>query len=98
MATGTAVDRTGPAILAALHRHAPQEAAGFETELRDALVRAGTDLDLTGVDEVMTRWHARACVLANPLSDQEQALLERARAGNFTGLRERAENGSWTTL
>jgi uncharacterized protein DUF6247 len=98
MGTATAVERTGPAILAALQRYAPHEAARFGSELREALDRAGTDLDLTRVDEVMVRWHIRACILANPLSDQEQASLRRARAGDFTGLRARDENGGWTTL
>jgi Family of unknown function (DUF6247) len=98
MATATAVERTGPAILAALRRYAPHEATRFESELRGALARAGADLDVARVDEVMARWHTRACVLANPLTDQEQALLRRARAGDFTGLRARDENGSWTTL
>jgi hypothetical protein len=98
MATATAVERTGPAILAALQGYAAHEAVRFESELREALARAGADLDLARVDEVMTRWHARACILANPLTDQEQALVKRARAGDFTGLRARDEDGSWTTL
>jgi hypothetical protein len=97
-ATAAAVQRTGPGILAALTQHAPLEAAQFESELRDALARAGTDLDVARVDEVITRWHARACILANPLTDQEQALLRRARAGDFSGLRVRDGNGGWTTL
>jgi len=96
--TATAVEPTGPAILAALQRYAPREAARFESELREALARAGTDLDVTRVDEVMARWHTRACILANPLTEQEQALLTRARAGDFTGLRVRGENRGWTTL
>ena len=54
-ATATAVERTGPGILAALQKHAPQERAQFEAELRDALARAGTDLDVARVDEVITR-------------------------------------------
>jgi|SRR4051794_37105936 len=96
--TATAVERTGPAILATLQRYAPHEAARFESELREALDRAGTDLDVTRVDEAMTCWHTRACILANPLTEQEQALLTRARVGDFTGLRARDENGSWTML
>jgi len=96
--TATVVERTRPAILAALQRQAPHEAAWFESELRGALDRAGTDLDVTPVDEVMARWHTRACILANPLTEQEQALLARARAGDFAGLRARDENGGWTTL
>ncbi|MGZ4543378.1 MAG: DUF6247 family protein [Mycobacteriaceae bacterium] len=85
-------------MLAALHHHAPQEAAQFESELREALARAGTDLDVARVDEVMARWQTRACILANALTDQEQTLLRRARAGDFSGLRARDENGGWTTL
>ena len=96
--TATAVERTGPAILAALQRYAPHEAGRFGSELREALARAGTDLDVARVDEVMARWHTRACILANPLTDQEQALLRRAQAGDFTGFRARDDNGSWTTL
>ena len=95
--TATAVERTGPGILAALQRHAPQEATSFESELREALARAGTDLDVARVDHVMSRWHTRACVLVNVLTDEEQALLRRARAGDFTGLRVRDENGGWIT-
>src|SRR3954452_7751393 len=100
VATGaaTAVERTGPAILAILQRYAPHEAARFESELRETLDRAGTDLDVTRVDEAMARWHTRACILANPLTHPEQALLTRARAGDVTGLRARDENGGWTTL
>jgi hypothetical protein len=96
--TATAVERTGPAILAALRRYAPHEAARFESELREALDRAGTDLDVARVDEVMARWHTRAFILANPLTDQEQGLLARARAGDFAGLRARDESGGWITL
>ena len=92
------MERTGPGILAALQQHAPDEAARFESELREALDRAGTDLDVTGVGEVTARWHTRSCILANPLTAQERALLRRAPAGDFTGWRARGEGGGWTTL
>jgi hypothetical protein len=92
------MERTGPGILAALHQHASQEGVQFEAELRDALARAGTDLDMARVNEVISRWHIRACILANPLTEQEQTLLGRARTGEFTGLRARDEKGDWTTL
>ncbi len=92
------MQRSGPGILAVLTQHAPREAAQFESELRDALARAAADLDVARVDEVMTRLHTRACILANPLSEQEQTLLRRARAGDFSGLRARDANGGWTTL
>jgi len=35
------VERTGPAIRAALSAHAPEDEARFAAELRDALARAG---------------------------------------------------------
>ena len=89
---------TGPGILAALHKHAPQEGAQFEAELRDALARAGTDLDVARVDQVKARWDTRVCILANTLTGEEQTLLRRARTGDFSGLRVRDENGGRTTL
>lgn len=100
MATTTRVtiERSGPAVRAALADHAPQDLARFETELRDALARAAEDLDLAGVDAVLTRWHALAVMAANPLSDDERAQLERAKAGDFSGLRARDEHGNWITL
>lgn len=96
--TATVVERTGPGIRAALDERAPGERLRFEAELREALVRAGEDLDVAPVQEVLTRWHARASVVANPLSDDEQELVARARAGDFAGLRSRDEHGAWTTL
>lgn len=100
MATTTTVtiERSGPAIRAALADHAPHETARFEAELRDALTRAAADLDLAGVDAVLSRWHALATMAANPLTDDERAQLQRAKAGDFTGLRARDEHGNWTTL
>jgi hypothetical protein len=96
--TTVTVQRSGPAVRAALAEHAPAECPQFEVELRDALARARTDLDLTRVEAVLTRWHARATIVANPLSSAEQTLVQRARAGDFTGLRARGEGGAWTTL
>lgn len=94
----TVVGRSGPAVRAVLAEHAPQDCARFEGELRDALFRAGEDLDVTRVDAVLARWHARATVAANPLTAEELALVQRARAGDLTGLRARDEHGVWTTL
>ena len=100
MATVTmvAVERSGPAIRAALAEHAPDDETRFTAELREALVRAGDDLDLAGPQAVLTRWHALATMAANPLSVDEQAQLARARAGDLTGFSERDEHGTWTTL
>jgi len=96
--TASVVERSGPAVRAALAEHAPQDCARFEAELREALTRAGDDLDVTRVDAVLARWHARAMVAANPLTAEELVLVQRAKAGDFTGLRSRDEHGVWTTL
>jgi hypothetical protein len=96
--TTTKVERSGPAIRTALAEHSPQECIQFESDVRDALARASADLDLARVDAVLTSWHARATIVANPLTAEEQALVQGARAGDFTGLRARGERGAWTTL
>ena len=100
MATVTmvAVERSGPAIRAALAEHAPDDEPRFTAELRDALARAGEDLDLAGPQAVLARWHALATMVADPLTADEQAQLARARAGDFTGFSVRDEQGTWTTL
>jgi hypothetical protein len=70
----------------------------FEAELRDALARASDDLDVSRVDEVLSRWHSRAAIVANPLTSEEQAVVRRARAGDLSGLRARDEHGGWGTV
>ena len=97
-AAATTVERSGPGISAALDKYAPQERARFEVELRDALARASDDLDVSRVDEVLSRWHRRAAIVANPLTGEEQAALRRARAGDLSGLRVRDEHGGWATV
>jgi hypothetical protein len=100
MATATAVtiERSGPAVRAALAQHTPPDCARFESELREALHRAQDDLDLAGVEVVLRHWHALATMAANPLSEHELAQIARARAGDVTGLRERRDDGTWVTL
>lgn len=100
MATVTAVtiERSGPAIRAALAEYAPADEPRFATELRAALARAGDDLDLAGPQAVLARWHALAAMAANPLTAQERAQVQRAKDGDFTGFSERDERGNWTTL
>jgi Family of unknown function (DUF6247) len=83
--TMVTVEPTGPGIRAALATYAPEDEARFASELRDALVRAGEDLDLAAPQAIIRRWHARAVMAANPLSADELAQVERARAGDFTG-------------
>ena len=97
-ATATLVERSGPGISAALNKYAPQEGVRFEAELRDALARASDDFDVGRIDEVLSRWHSRATIVANPLTGEEQAVVKRARAGELTGLRARDEHGGWSTL
>ncbi len=100
MATVTvvAIERSGPAIRAALAEHAPGDEHLFEDELRDAITRAADDLDLAGPQAVLARWHALATMAANPLTSDERAQVARARTGDLTGLRTRDEHGNWTTL
>lgn len=92
-----AIERSGPAILRALAEHAPGDEHRFEAEFREALTRTSDDLDLSRPQAVLARWHARAMMAANALTDDELAQVERARAGDFTGLFARDEQGNWTT-
>jgi NADPH-dependent ferric siderophore reductase len=101
MATATTtvtIERSGPAIRAALAKYAPEDEPRFTAEMRSALDRAGDDLDLAGPQAVLARWHALATMAANPLTADEHAQLQRAKAGDLTGLSERDEHGNWTTL
>jgi hypothetical protein len=95
--TPRAVERSGPAIRAALLTHAPERCAQFETEFRSALALAAESLDLSGPQEVLTHWQAVAMMAANPLTDEERAQLERAKCGDLSGLISwhRDENGNW---
>ena len=97
-ATTVTVERSGPAIRAALAEHAPDDVPRFTAELREALARASDDLDLDGPQTVLARWHALATMAANPLSADERAQLARARTGDFTGFSVRDEHGTWSTL
>lgn len=96
--TVVAIERSGPAIHAALAEHVPGDEHLFEAELRDALTRAADDLDLADPQAVLARWHALATMAANPLSADERAQVARAKANDLTGLRTRDEHGNWTTL
>ena len=93
-----AVERTGPGIRAALAAHAPEDEARFASELRDALARAGEDLDLAAPQAVLRRWHARAVMAANPLSAEELAQVERAKAGDFTGFAVQRGDGTSSVI
>ncbi len=97
--TAVAIQRSGPAIRAALAEHGVSgQMEQFENEMRAALTRAADELDLVGVDAVLGRWHALATMAANPLAESEQAQVARAKAGDLAGLRARDEHGNWITL
>jgi Family of unknown function (DUF6247) len=97
--TSTMIERSGPAIQAALRAYAPdEERAQFAAEFRSALARAAEDFDLSEPQAVLARWHALATMAANPPTDHEREQIERAKAGDFTGLSTRDENGNWVRL
>jgi hypothetical protein len=94
----TRIERTGPAVRAALAQLSPQECAQFEAEFAAAAARAGAEYDLAPAQRVLDRWWGIAVIRTNPLSDHEQAQLARAREGVFDGLWERDERGDWHQL
>ncbi len=72
----------------------------FETEFRSALELAAQNLDLSGPQAVLVHWQAVAMMAANPLTDEEREQIERAKAGDFSGLLtwHQDEKGSWVQL
>lgn len=98
MTTATTIERSGPAIRAALAEISPDECAQFEAELGAALERARAELDLMPAEEVLDRWWGITAIRANPLSAAEREQLARAHSGDFAGLWERDEAGNWVQL
>jgi len=94
----TRIERSGPAVRAALAQLSPGECAQFEAEFAQATARAGSEYDLAPAQQVLDRWWGIAVIRANPLSDHEQAQLARAREGVFDGLWERDDHGDWHQL
>ncbi|MGH3766959.1 MAG: DUF6247 family protein [Pseudonocardiaceae bacterium] len=92
------IECSGPAIRASLARFAPRECAAFEAELARAIGHAAETFDLAPAEAVLDRWWGVAVIRANPLSEQEQAQVARARAGDFTGLLARDARGDWVRL
>ncbi|MBA2324505.1 MAG: hypothetical protein H0V92_11015 [Pseudonocardiales bacterium] len=92
------IERSGPAVRAALARFAPDEVTDFETEFGQAIAAAAASLDLAGPLAVLDRWWGIAAIRANPLSDAERDQLDRARKGDFAGLMTRDEHGDWVRL
>lgn len=83
--TTTTIQRSGQAIQAALTDLSPPEAEQFRREYRDALTRAADTFDLTEAETVLTRWWGITHLRANPLTANEQDLVERFRAGEDVG-------------
>jgi hypothetical protein len=97
-AAATKIERSGPAIRAALAEFAPDECASFEAELQQAVRRASATFDLAHAEAVLDRWWGIAVIRANPLSEQELAQVTRAKAGDLTGLLAHDECGNWVRL
>lgn len=83
------IERSGPAVRAALGELSPQECAVFEQQFRQALRDAEQRFDLGPAEAVLDRWWPIAAIRANPLSPAEQDLVARARAGDDTGWADR---------
>jgi hypothetical protein len=97
MSTSVGLARTGPAIRTALAQLAPDELPEFEAEFRIALAQADNDFDLGPVHAVLTRWWGVAHLRMHPPTQQECAAVERARAGDTTGLLTRTPDGHWVS-
>jgi hypothetical protein len=93
--TTSRVERSGPAIRAALAASSPEDREQFETEFQQAVAEAGRTFDLAAVQAVLDRWWGVAALRANPLSEQERQLLTGARAGDDAGWLARDQDGRW---
>lgn len=98
MTVATKIERCGSAIRAALAERSADECTQFAAEFQQALDHAAETFDLAPVDAVLDRWWSIAAIRANPLSEHEQAQVDRANTGDFTGLLTRDEQGNWVRL
>lgn len=85
MVVTTKIARSGRDISAALQELSPQEAAEFDQQYREALVRAADTFDLTEAEAVLTRWWGIVTLRANPLTEEEHDLIRRFHAGEDVG-------------
>lgn len=88
------VERTGPAIRAALREVSPDEVPDFEAEFHTALAEADDDFDVSRIDRVIGRWWRIAHLRLNPIPEEERAQAERAAAGHLEGTFTR-DGGGW---
>jgi Family of unknown function (DUF6247) len=87
------IERSGPAIRAVLAEHSPKECRQFEDEFHRALALADVQVDLAPAEAVLDRWWGIAAIRANPLTEHEQELVARARAGDESGWVTRDQDG-----
>lgn len=80
------VDRTGPAIRAALREVSPDELPEFEAEFHIALAEADDDFDVSRIDRVITHWWGIANMRVDPPTAAERELVEQVARGDFEGL------------
>lgn len=85
MGTYVKVERTGPAIRAALREASPDEVPDFEAEFHTALAEADDDFDVSRIDHLIGRWWRIANLRLNPIPEEERAQAERAAAGHLEG-------------
>lgn len=85
MASFIKVERTGPAIRAALMEASPDEVPDFEAEFHIALAEADGDFDVSRIDRLIGRWWRTAHLRLNPIPEKERAQAERAAAGELRG-------------
>ncbi|MEP9395148.1 DUF6247 family protein [Gordonia sp. VNK1] len=95
MTTYTQVDKTGPAIRAALKAASPDELPDFEAEFHAALAEAGGDFDTSRIERVLTHWWGIAHLRLNPIPADQRDAAEKAGAGDLAGTFT-LENGHWT--
>lgn len=81
MASFIKVERTGPAIRAALMDASPDEVPDFEAEFHTALAETDDDFDVSRIDRLIGRWWRIAHLRLNPIAEEERAAAERAAAG-----------------
>jgi hypothetical protein len=98
MTAATKIERSGPAIRAALAELSADECTQFGAEFQQALGHAAETFDLAAVDAVFDCWWGVAAIRANPLFEHEQVQVDRANIGDFTGLLARDERGNWVRL
>lgn len=87
------VERTGPAIRAALREVSPDEVPDFEAEFHTALAEADDDFDVSRIERVISRWWRIAHLRLNPIPEEERAQAERAAAGCLEGTFTRTSDG-----